>query len=160
MIFIREAGRRHVDAIVDQWNALMEIHRNLDADFFYATEYSDGDYKQIISETINNKSDDKKIIIALHKDAVVGYVTIEIVRFSMLMYNFDPFCVIGDIMIAEPYRNKGLGKKFIEEAKEIAKKQNVKKLMLNVFGKNKTTYEYFKHLGFEDMMYQMTILIN
>jgi ribosomal protein S18 acetylase RimI-like enzyme len=157
MIFIREAGRRHVDAIVDQWNALMEIHRNLDADFFYATEYTDEDYKHIISETIKNKSEDKKVIIALDQEAVVGYVTIEVVRFSMLMYNFDSFCVIGDIMIAEPYRNKGLGKIFVEEAKKIAQKQNVKKLKLNVFGKNKTSYEYFKHLGFEDMMYLMTM---
>jgi N-acetylglutamate synthase-like GNAT family acetyltransferase len=62
-------------------------------------------------------------------------------------------------MISEPYRNKGLGKIFIEEAKKIAEKQNVKKLMLNVFGKNKTSYEYFKHLGFEDMMNQMTMQV-
>ncbi len=159
MIIIREAGQRHVDAIVDQWKALMEIHRNLDADFFYATEYTDEDYKNIISETIRNKSDDRKVIIALHKEAVVGYVTIEVLRLSMLMYNFDSFCVIGDIMIAEPYRNKGLGKKFIDEAMKIAQVQNVKKLKLNVFGKNKTSYEYFKHLGFEDMMFQMTMQV-
>ena len=51
------------------------------------------------------------------------------------------------------------GKKFIEEAMRIAKEQNVKKLKLNVFGKNKTSYEYFKHLGFEDMMFQMTMQV-
>lgn len=159
MIIIREAGRRHVDAIVNLWNELMEIHRNLDVDFFYATGYTDQNYKHIISETIRNKSDDKKIIIALHKEAVVGYVAIEVVRFSMLMYNFEAFCVIRDIIIAAPYRNKGLGKVFIEKAKEIAQEQNVKKLKLSVFAKNKTSYEYFKYLGFEDMMYQMTLEI-
>ena len=159
MIKIEEARPEHVQAILEQWKALMDIHKKLDADFFDATDLYIEDYSYGISETINAASDEKKVFVALHNEVVVGYVTIEVVRFSMLMYNFDPLCVIGDIMISEPYRNKGLGKIFIEEAKKIAEKQNVKKLMLNVFGKNKTSYEYFKHLGFEDMMNQMTIQV-
>jgi GNAT superfamily N-acetyltransferase len=160
MITIQEAGRRHVDAIVDLWKALMEIHRKLDEDFFYATEYTEVDYENILIETIQSRSEEKKIFIALHNELVVGYVTIEIVRFSMLMYNFDAFCVIGDIMVTGRYRNQGIGKLFIEEAKKIAQEQNVQKLKLHVFGKNKTSYEYFKHLGFEDMMFQMTMEID
>lgn len=151
MIKIEEARPEHVPAILEQWKALMDIHKKMDAEFFDATDLYIEDYSYGILETINAASDEKKVFVALHNEVVVGYVTIEVVRFSMLMYNFDPLCVIGDIMISEPYRNKGLGKIFIEEAKKIAEKQNVKKLMLNVFGKNKTSYEYFKHLGFEDM---------
>ena len=159
MITIQEAGRRHVDAIVDLWKALMEIHRKLDEDFFYATEYTDEDYETILIETIQSCSEERKIFIALHNEEVVGYVTIEVLRFSMLMYNFDSFCVIGDIMVAEPYRNQGIGKMLLNEAKKNGKEQNVKKLKVNVFGKNKSSYEYFKNLGFENMMYQMTMRI-
>jgi GNAT superfamily N-acetyltransferase len=74
----------------------------------------------------------------------------------MPLYNSDPLCVIGDMMIDEQYRNKGIGKLFIEEAKIIARKHNAKKLKLNVFAKNLISYEYFKHQGFEDMMFQIT----
>lgn len=156
MITIEEARPEHVEAIVSLWEDLMEIHKKLDAEFFDATDLSIEDYQYKISKTIKEAGDEKKVFVALFNKIVVGYVTIEVVRFSMLLYNFDPLCVIGDIMIAEPYKNQGIGKLFIEEAKKIALEQNVKKLNLNVFGKNKISYAYFKYLGFEDMMYQMT----
>jgi GNAT superfamily N-acetyltransferase len=155
-ITIQEARLEHSKAIVTLWQELMEIHLKLDADFFYASEYATEDYKAIISDAIKNASDEKKVFVALHNDLVVGYVTIEIVRFSMLLYNFDPFCVIGDFMVTKSYRNQGLGKLFINEAKKIAQVQNVKKLKLHVFSKNQIAYQFFKHLGFGDMMYQMT----
>jgi hypothetical protein len=36
MIKIEEARPEHVQAILEQWNALMDIHKKLDADFFDA----------------------------------------------------------------------------------------------------------------------------
>ena len=156
MITIEEARPEHVKDIVAQWQALMEIHLKLDEDFFYAVEFAEEDYETIISDAVKNSFEEIKVFVALHNEVVVGYVTIEVVRFSMLSYNFDPLCVIGDIMIAEPYRNQGIGKLFIEKAKKIAFEKNVKKLKLNVFAKNLISYEYFKHQGFEDMMFQMT----
>jgi GNAT superfamily N-acetyltransferase len=59
-------------------------------------------------------------------------------HFSMLYYNFDSLCVIGDIMIEEQFRKQGIGELFIKEAKKMAKEFSVKKLMLNVFAKNQT----------------------
>jgi GNAT superfamily N-acetyltransferase len=156
MITIEEARPEHVEVIVSLWEALMEIHKKLDAEFFDSTDICIEEYASGIRGTIRSSLDDRKVFVALANETVVGYVTIEVVRFSMLLYNFDPLCVIGDIMIAEPYRNQGIGKLFIEKAKKIAFEQNVKKLKLNVFAKNLISYEYFKHQGFEDMMFQMT----
>jgi GNAT superfamily N-acetyltransferase len=159
MITIEEARPEHVKAIVAQWQALMNIHLKLDEEFFYAVEFAEEDYESIISDAIKNSSNEKKVFVALHNEVVAGYVTIEVVRFSMLLYNFDPFCVIGDMMVDDKYRNQGIGKLFIEEAKKIARPLNVKKLKLNVFAKNQISYEYFKHQGFEDMMFQMTKIV-
>lgn len=156
MITIEEARPEHVEAIVSHWEALMEIHKKLDAEFFDSTDIGIEEYASGVRGTISSSSDDRKLFVALANETVVGYVTVEIMHFSMLYYNFDSLCVIGDIMIAQPYRNHGIGKLFIEEAKIIARKHNAKKLKLNVFAKNLISYEYFKNQGFEDMMFQMT----
>ena len=156
MITIEEARPKHVQPIVEHWKALMEIHKEMDAEFFEDTDLWIEEYETTISETIELAFSDRKVYVALVNDFVVGYATIYIERFAMPLYNSDPLCVIGDMMIDEQYRNKGIGKLFIEEAKIIARKHNAKKLKLNVFAKNLISYEYFKHQGFEDMMFQIT----
>jgi ribosomal protein S18 acetylase RimI-like enzyme len=159
MITIEEARPEHVEAIVSLWKALMEIHKKLDAEFFDATDICIEEYASGIRGTISSSSDDRKVFVALANETVVGYVTIEIMHFSMLYYNFDSLCVIGDIMIDEKFHNQGIGERFIQEASKVSKKQNVNKIMLNVFSKNEKGYAYFKHLGFQDTFNKMTLKI-
>jgi ribosomal protein S18 acetylase RimI-like enzyme len=159
MITIEEARPEDVEAIVSLWEALMEIHKRLDAEFFDATDLCIEEYASGIKGTISSSSDDRKVFVALANETVVGYVTVEIMHFSMLYYNFDSFCVIGDIMIDEKFHNQGIGERFIQEASREAKKQNVNKIMLNVFSKNEKGYAYFKHLGFQDTFNKMTLKI-
>ena len=159
MIKIEEARPQHVQAILEQWNALMDIHKKMDADFFKDTDLCVEDYEYTISEIIEIKFSDNKVFVALHNEKVIGYATIKIDRFAMLFYNFSPLCVIGDMMIEEQFRNQGIGELFIEEAKKMAKEFDVKKLTLNVFAKNQIAYEYFKQQGFEDMIYRMSMQV-
>ena len=156
MITIEEARPEHVQCIVGQWKALMEIHKKMDADFFNDTDLWIEEYETTISETIEVAFSDRKVFVAIDNEVVVGYATIYIERFSMPLYNSDPLCVLGDMMIEEQYRKQGIGALFIKEAKKMAKKFSVKKLMLNVFAKNQIAYGYFKQQGFEDSMYRMT----
>ena len=156
MITIEEARPEHVEAIVEQWKALMEIHKEMDAEFFEDTDLWIEEYETTISETIEVAYKERKVFVALDNEVVVGYATIYIERFSMPLYNSEPLCVIGDMMIEEQYRKQGIGELFIEEAKKMAKEFSVKKLMLNVFAKNQIAYGYFKQQGFEDTMYRMT----
>lgn len=160
MITIEEAKPEHVQAIVEHWKALMEIHKKMDAEFFEDTDLWIEEYETTISETIEVAFSDSKVYVALDNEVVVGYATIYIERFAMPMYNSDPLCVIGDMMIEEQYRRQGIGELFIEEAKKMAKEFSVKKLMLNVFAKNQIAYGYFKQQGFEDTMYRMTKTID
>jgi GNAT superfamily N-acetyltransferase len=160
MITIEEAKPEHVQAIVEHWKALMEIHKEMDAEFFEDTDLWIEEYETTISETIEAAFSDRKVYVALVNDFVVGYATIYIERFSMPLYNSDPLCVIGDMMIEEQYRKQGIGELFIEEAKKMAKEFSVKKMMLNVFAKNQIAYGYFKQQGFEDTMCRMTKTID
>lgn len=160
MITIEEARPEHVEAIVEQWKALMEIHKEMDAEFFEDTDLWIEEYETTISETIEVAYKERKVFVALDNEVVVGYATIYIERFSMPLYNSEPLCVIGDMMIEEQYRKQGIGELFIEEAKKMAKEFSVKKLMLNVFAKNQIAYGYFKQQDFEDTMYRMTKTID
>jgi GNAT superfamily N-acetyltransferase len=159
MITIQVAIPEHVQPIVELWKALMEIHKEMDAEFFKDTDLWIEEYETTISETIEVAFSDRKVYVALDNEVVVGYATIYIERFAMPLYNSDPLCVIGDMMIEEQYRKQGIGELFIEEAKKMANEFIVKKLMLNVFAKNQIAYGYFKQQGFEDTMYRMTLKI-
>ena len=159
MITIEEARPEHVQPIVEHWKALMEIHKKMDAEFFKDTDLWIEEYETTISETIEVAFSDRKVYVALDNEVVVGYVTIYIERFAMPLYNSDPLCVIGDMMIEEQCRKQGIGELFIEEAKKMAIEFSVKKLMLNVFAKNLFAYGYFKQQGFEDTMCRMTKIV-
>ena len=117
MITIEEAKLEHVKAIVTQWQALMEIHKKMDAEFFNDTDLWIEEYETTISETIEVAYKERKVYVALVNDFVVGYATIYIERFAMPLNDSDPLCVIGDMMIEEQYRKQGIGELFIEEAK-------------------------------------------
>jgi GNAT superfamily N-acetyltransferase len=160
MITIEEARPEHVQAIVEHWKALMEIHKEMDAEFFEDTDLWIEEYETTISETIEVAYKERKVYVALNNEEVVGYATIYIERFSMPLYNSEPLCVIGDMMIEEQYRKQGIGELFIEEAKKMANEFSVKKLMLNVFAKNQIAHQYFRQQGFEDTMYRMTKTID
>jgi GNAT superfamily N-acetyltransferase len=117
MITFEEARPEHVQPIVEQWKALMEIHKKMDAEFFKDTDLWIEEYETTISETIEVSFSDSKVYVALDKEVVVGYATIYIERFAMPLNDSDPLCVIGDMMIEEQYRKQGIGELFIEEAK-------------------------------------------
>ena len=159
MITIEEARPEHVQPIVEHWKALMEIHKQMDAEFFEDTDLWIEEYETTISETVEVAFSDRKVYVALYNEVVVGYATIYIERFAMPLYNSEPLCVIGDMMIKEQYRKHGIGELFIEEAKKMAKAFSVKKLMLNVFAKNQIAYGYFKQQDFGDTMYRMTKIV-
>ena len=159
MITIEEARPEHVEAIVEHWKALMEIHKEMDAEFFKDTHFWIEEYQTTISETIELAFSDRKVYVALDNEVVVGYATIYIERFAMPLYNSEPLCVIGDMMIEEQYRKQGIGELFIEEAKTMAIDFSIKKLMLNIFAKNQIAYGYFKQQGFEDIMFRMTKIV-
>ncbi|RAR73806.1 GNAT family N-acetyltransferase [Flavobacterium aciduliphilum] len=159
MITIEEARTEHVQPIVKLWKALMDIHKEMDAEFFKDTDFWVEEYETTISETIELAFSDRKVFVALENEVVVGYATIYIERFAMVLYNSDPLFVIGDMMIEEQFRKQGIGELFIAEAKKMAKEFSVKKLMLHVFAKNQIAYQYFKQHGFEDMMCQMMMQV-
>lgn len=55
---------------------------------------------------------------------------------------------IEDLIIDENYRNLGIGKKLMDYVEEIAKKQNIKTLILDSAIHRKQAHKFYERLGF------------
>lgn len=149
MYKIQEATPAHVPEILALWSKLMNIHKEMDADYFSETDNSKNDYRLEIESFINGLSDN--VYVALIDDKVIGYTTVQLVFFSNNHYNKNSYCTIGDIMIEEEYRHLGIGKAFVEQAKLWSQSYGIKAIQLHVFSKNEQALNFFKKQGFDNL---------
>ena len=63
MIQIQKATAEHLDEIVSLWQKLMNLHKDLDPDFFADTDNLDVEYKMILNANLKDKS--SKLFIAI-----------------------------------------------------------------------------------------------
>ncbi len=74
----------------------------------------------------------------------IGYVSIVFPRYTKLKGN--AYLTIG---IREEYRGKGIGGMLMEKAEKYAESRGVRRMELEVFGKNKNAIELYKKRNYE-----------
>lgn len=85
MIQIQKATVEHLDEIVSLWQKLMNLHRDLDPNFFADTDNLGVEYKMILNANLKDKS--SKLFIATHDTNIIGYMTADISFFKYSSYN-------------------------------------------------------------------------
>lgn len=60
----------------------------------------------------------------------------------------EQMLVLNNIHVDEAYRNGGIGKEFMAYGEKLAKKDGIKKLVLDVFWWNEQAYAWYQRLGF------------
>lgn len=148
MIQIQKATPEHLDEIVSLWLKLMNLHKELDPNFFADTDNSVEEYKMDLDWNLRDTM--SVLFIATCNNKIIGYVTANISWFKYSSYNLSNYCTIGDIMIDENYRHSGIGKLFLVEIKKWAKSESTHKIVLDVFSKNTKAISFFKNQGFND----------
>lgn len=148
MIQIQKATAEHLDEIVSLWLKLMNLHKELDPNFFADTDNSIEEYKMNLDWNFRDTM--SILFIATCNNKIIGYVTANISWFKYSSYNSNNYCTLGDIMIDKNYRHLGIGKLFIEEIKKWAKSESTHKIVLDVFSKNTKALSFFKNQGFND----------
>ncbi len=88
-----------------------------------------------------------KILIIEDKKEAVGY----------LFYEWDG--TIDFLAVDESYRGRGLARKLLEGALRELKEQGVKEASLTVNHLDKTTIEFYKHLGFKERERNVSFII-
>ncbi len=84
-------------------------------------------------------------LIAKDGDEFVGYISIFFAKSRKMRGN--AYLVLG---VRENYRGKGIGTKLMQETEKLARARGVRRLELEVFGKNTGAYKLFKNLGYEE----------
>ena len=82
-------------------------------------------------------------LVILVDEKVVGYLAYTIKdKHTKKLY-------VDQLVILEKYRNQGLGKKMMDEVKNIALKDNCDSLELDCWTFNENAMEMYEHLGFK-----------
>jgi ribosomal protein S18 acetylase RimI-like enzyme len=65
---------------------------------------------------------------------------------------------LQDMMVKKSFRRKGVGRRLVEAVRDFATAQKADRIDLQVAVKNEAGFEFWKAVGFEPTMYNMTII--
>lgn len=92
-------------------------------------------------------------IVILDNEKIVGYLSYVIKKRHTGKLDVD------QLVILEEYRGKGLGKKLMEEAKQIAKENQCDRIELNCWLFNENALNMYEHIGYnrQRIIYEMKL---
>jgi len=92
-------------------------------------------------------------IVILDNEKIVGYLSYVIKKRHTGKLDVD------QLVILEEYRGKGLGKKLMEEAKQIAKENECDRIELNCWLFNENALNMYEHIGYnrQRIIYEMKL---
>lgn len=103
-------------------------------------------------EIINHALNLNSIIVAETAEEVVGFIWFTITNKSFYGLNYgnleEPYMFISYIWVLESARGKGIATKLYEIIINNAKKNNIKKVWLDIYSHNKKSIDFHHKLGF------------
>lgn len=83
-------------------------------------------------------------LLAFYEKEAIGYVSLVFPKFTKLQGN-----AYLTIALREKYRGQGIGSMLMEQAEIYAKSKKIRRMELEVFGKNKNAIELYKKRNYE-----------
>jgi ribosomal protein S18 acetylase RimI-like enzyme len=137
-IEIREATIEDINiGLLDVFIEGYRFHQNGRPDIF--NNISDETLKEDLIKNFENLS----TLIILDDNKVVGYLAYRIKEKHTKKIDVD------QLVIIEQYRGKGLGKKLMDEVKNIGFRNNCDRIELNCWMFNENALAMYEHIGFE-----------
>lgn len=96
-------------------------------------------------------------LVALVKDNVAGLVVVHEEVHDGVIFRYKRFYEILDIVVAEKYRNAGVGKILHDEVVERAKENDIHRLELEVFDFNHNAMRFYKKLQYKEVSRVMVL---
>ena len=145
---IREATLNDIDkGLLNVFIEGYRYHQNGRPDIF--ANISDNDLKNDLIENFDRLN----TIVILDNEKIVGYLSYVIKKRHTGKLDVD------QLVILEEYRGKGLGKKLMEEAKQIAKENECDRIELNCWLFNENALNMYEHIGYnrQRIIYEMKL---
>ena len=98
---------------------------------------------EMLKEDLVKNFENLSILIALVDNKIVGYLAYRIKE------NHTKKLDVDQLVVLEQYRGKGLGKKLMDEVKNIALNNNCDRIELNCWLFNENALAMYEHIGFE-----------
>ncbi len=138
-----------IDDVEDIYNLNTELFlvlNNLKKDVYNPIAFP----HTFIKSMINSPNSD--YILVIEDEKVIGYALIEERESPYKEYDSfteDHYAFIYELVILPEYRNKGYGKKIIDEATIWAKSRNLTSIELNALCNNYSALAFYERVGFE-----------
>ncbi len=97
----------------------------------------------VLKEDLINNLNRLSTIVIFDGDTIVGYLS------YLIKGNHSKKLHVDQLIISENYRGKGLGKKLMDEVKNIALKNNCDRIELDCWMFNKSAIAMYEHIGFD-----------
>jgi GNAT superfamily N-acetyltransferase len=86
------------------------------------------------------------LLVAERNDTVVGTALLNICK--DVMFGVQPFAVIENVVVDEPWHGQGVGHSLLIEAERIAKARQCSKIMLMSSVTRQGAHRFFEHAGY------------
>ena len=147
-MIIRKAKKGDIDEIIriaDQLRkteAPLDKTKNMKDDSYLSDVYKKRQLDYIASRK-------KLYFVAVLDGKIVGYINGYIGENSEVYY-YEPVAYLDCLCVDKSVRNKGIGKKLIDEFTKTVKSKGAKYIKLNAFENNIPAVTLYKELGYEE----------
>ena len=143
---LRPATKEDHNTIFEIFAEIQSIHYNSMPNFFRPAE-KDKIFYAYFDEVIENK--DKHLIIGIEKGKPFGYIYYLIGKRPQNIYRKEKRIIyINQIVVKKAYQGRGFGSELINHVFNVAKKEKIAKIGLDVWLFNKGAIIFFCKQGF------------
>lgn len=151
---IREATPKDIDALVNLNKQLADFHASIDL-FYKPGVKTEVYFKKKIPEAILKKN---VCVLVAETTQIIGYI-IGIIEEAKPFVICDYIGKISHTFVKEEFRNKGIGKKLVNNVLKWFKEHNITYVELSVDSRNKSAIDAWHNLGFKEYMKKMKMHI-
>ncbi|MGC8873515.1 MAG: GNAT family N-acetyltransferase [Chloroflexia bacterium] len=156
-LVIRQGRTADLDEVLRLWVQMVDYHARLDSRLRMRTDAEGLEGMRAYLESCL-ESDDSRLFVAeaAEHPGLVGYLLAHIRAISPLA--IPPTCgYISDLCVDEPMRRQGVGRELVRVAQDWFRKQGQTQLRLSVAAANAAGQAFWRAIGFQELMLQMTV---
>jgi ribosomal protein S18 acetylase RimI-like enzyme len=143
---LRPATKEDYDIIFEIFSEVQSIHYNGMPEFFKPAK-KDKFFYAYFDEVIKNE--DKHLIIGFEKDKPIGYIYFLISKRPENIYRKEKRIIfINQIGVKKTYQERGFGNELINHVLNVAEKENINQIGLDVWLFNEGAIKFFRNQGF------------